>query len=177
MEEKAPVTGPEGTGTTRRSFLKWLIGLLVVLNGLILGIPFLRSLGTKFQAKRQIWTQVAEVGSLPENQPVNLKFAVEYQDAFHHETVARSIWIVKRSPTDLTVYSPICPHLGCYYNWDPAADHFACPCHGSIFSLDGKVLGGPAPRPLDTLPTKVENGGLFVVWQRFKAGIPEKVPV
>jgi menaquinol-cytochrome c reductase iron-sulfur subunit len=177
MEENAGVTEPEGANTARRTFLKWLIGLLVILNGLILGIPFLRSLGTRFQTKRQIWSEVAAVDALPDHSPVNLKFAAEFQDAFHQETVVHSIWVIKHSPTELTVYSPICTHLGCYYNWDAAADHFACPCHGSLFSTDGKVLGGPAPRPLDTLQYKVENGTLFVFWQRFKAGIPEKVPV
>ena len=35
---------------------------------------------------------------------------------------------------------------------------------------------GPAPRPLDTLPEKVENGELWVEWERFKLGIHEKVP-
>jgi len=39
------------------------------------------------------------------------------------------------------------------------------------------VLGGPAPRPLDTLPTKIQSEELNVEWKQFKAGIPEKVHV
>jgi menaquinol-cytochrome c reductase iron-sulfur subunit len=177
MEENAPLTVPEGPDNTRRNFLKGLIGLLLLLVGLILGIPLLRSLGTKLQTRKQIWIKVAAVNSLPDNQPVNLKFTAEYQDAFRRQTVVHSVWVAKHSPTELAVYSPICTHLGCYYNWDPALNHFACPCHDSVFSVDGKVLAGPAPRSLDTMQYKVENGELFVVWQRFKAGIPEKVPV
>ena len=51
--------------------------------------------------------------------------------------------------TEVTAYSPICPHLGChYYDWNPQSKTFVCPCHGSVYSIHGKILGGPAPRPL-----------------------------
>jgi Rieske Fe-S protein len=43
--------------------------------------------------------------------------------------------------------------------------------------LDGTVLGGPAPRRLDTLPVKIENGELSVEWIQYKSGTPEKIPV
>jgi hypothetical protein len=39
------------------------------------------------------------------------------------------------------------------------------------------VLGGPAPRRLDTLPVKIENGELYVEWKQFKSGTPDKIPV
>jgi menaquinol-cytochrome c reductase iron-sulfur subunit len=57
------------------------------------------------------------------------------------------------------------------------AYEFACPCHGSIYSIAGKVLGGPAPRPLDTLPMKLEKGELFEEWEMFRVGIPRKILV
>jgi menaquinol-cytochrome c reductase iron-sulfur subunit len=41
----------------------------------------------------------------------------------------------------------------------------------------GKVLGGPPPRPLDTLPVKVENGEVHVMFETFRTGIEEKVMV
>jgi menaquinol-cytochrome c reductase iron-sulfur subunit len=37
-----------------------------------------------------------------------------------------------------------------------------CPCHSSVFSVDGAVISGPAPRPLDRYETKVENGKLLL---------------
>lgn len=63
----------------------------------------------------------------------------------------------------IEVYSRICPHLGCIFNFEkepvvvaknyggftPPGPVFACPCHLSIYDLahDGKVISGPAPRP------------------------------
>jgi Rieske Fe-S protein len=39
------------------------------------------------------------------------------------------------------------------------------------------VISGPAPRPLDTLSHKIENGKLYVEWERFRVGVSGKVRV
>ncbi len=57
---------------------------------------------------------------------------------------------------------PICTHLGCAYHWDDPSHTFICPCHTSVFSIDGKVLSGPAPRPLDRYMTKIDDGKLEI---------------
>jgi Rieske Fe-S protein len=44
-----------------------------------------------------------------------------------------------------------CPHLGCSYGLDTGGKRFLCPCHGSIFNLEGQVLHGPAANPLSRL--------------------------
>lgn len=162
----------------RRGFLKLATGVLTVLGSLTLGIPFAASLvGSAWRPKKRRWSKVAGVNSLPPGQPVALTFADKIEDAYIQETVLHSVWAVKHSRAEVVVYSPICPHLGCKYNWNPKAGHFECPCHASVFALDGKVLAGPAPRPLDTLPIKIQNGDLDIVWERFKLGIRDKIPV
>ncbi len=164
--------------TTRRSFLKMMTGGLSALITLVLGVPLVGNLiGPSFQRRRVAWTKVGDIRSLTIGQPLNLDFSFNMQDAYLRETVMRSVWIIKGSSSEVTVYSPICPHLGCHYAWDAHSKTFLCPCHGSVYSIDGKVLGGPSPRPLDTLPSKVENGMLYVQWEEFKVGVPEKMPV
>ncbi|MGD9633412.1 MAG: FAD-dependent oxidoreductase [Pirellulales bacterium] len=62
--------------------------------------------------------------------------------------------ILRRGFTKVAVYrnqngtcrelSAVCPHLGCIVHWNQAETTWDCPCHGSRFSSDGKVINGPA---------------------------------
>jgi menaquinol-cytochrome c reductase iron-sulfur subunit len=176
--EEADTTINNRIESTRRGFFKWSVGVLTSLCGLVVGIPLIGSfVGPAFRTMKTNWIKVAEVGTLPEGLPISLNAADVQVDAYVQESVIRHLWAVKHSGTEVTVFSPICPHLGCHYNWNLATGHFECPCHGSVYAPDGTVLGGPAPRRLDTLPVKIENGGLYVEWKQFRSGTPEKIPV
>jgi len=59
----------------------------------------------------------------------------------------RQIWVV-RNEKGIYVMVAICRHLGCTPNWFQDQMRFRCPCHGSIYDVDGNVRGGPAPRTL-----------------------------
>ncbi|MGB7275630.1 MAG: cytochrome b6-f complex iron-sulfur subunit [Geitlerinemataceae cyanobacterium] len=41
-----------------------------------------------------------------------------------------------------------CTHLGCTFPWNSNENQFQCPCHGSRYDADGRVVRGPAPLPL-----------------------------
>lgn len=45
--------------------------------------------------------------------------------------------------------SPICTHMGCTVNWNGTEKTWDCPCHGSRYNYDGKVIHGPALRDLE----------------------------
>ena len=42
-----------------------------------------------------------------------------------------------------------CTHQGALVAWNPDRGQFVCPLHASVFDIDGSVVGGPAPTPLD----------------------------
>lgn len=44
----------------------------------------------------------------------------------------------------LTSTTKRCPHLGCALKWNRQEHSWDCPCHGSRFSEDGKLINGPA---------------------------------
>jgi cytochrome b6-f complex iron-sulfur subunit len=69
---------------------------------------------------------------------------------------------VLRSTEGVFALSSICTHLGCMTRYLPESAQLACPCHGSRFSLEGKVTAGPAPRPLRRLQVTLERGLLVV---------------
>ncbi len=49
----------------------------------------------------------------------------------------------------LHALSPVCTHMGCHVNWNPAERSWDCPCHGSRFSVEGTVIQGPATGDLE----------------------------
>lgn len=58
---------------------------------------------------------------------------------------------------ELTAYSLTCTHLGCTV--EAQGEGFACPCHGSHYDRDGRVLNGPARDPLPRLRVEVGEDG------------------
>lgn len=62
-------------------------------------------------------------------------------------------------------YTAVCTHQACWVtDWLAALQLLHCPCHGSRYDPrhDGKVVLGPAPRPLPALPLRVDRGRLLV---------------
>ena len=78
---------------------------------------------------------------------------------------------------NFVLFSSICPHLGCKYNWDTGAKRFICPCHGSQFTVEGEHLAGPAPRGLDPLPFREKDGKAEVTWIQYKSQTPDRIIV
>jgi Rieske Fe-S protein len=67
--------------------------------------------------------------------------------------------VIVSRPTATTAacFSAICTHMQCTVA--PAGAKLDCPCHGSQYdALTGKVLRGPAPKPLPPVPVKVADG-------------------
>lgn len=54
-----------------------------------------------------------------------------------------------------------CTHLGCHVR--PAKNFLVCPCHGSTYNLQGKVIRGPAPRALTTFPVEVNGDRVKII--------------
>ena len=61
----------------------------------------------------------------------------------------------------LHAISSVCTHLGCIVAVTETG--FQCPCHGSKYDENGKVIGGPAPRNLAWLEiSRSVDGSLMV---------------
>ncbi|HSD90754.1 MAG TPA: Rieske (2Fe-2S) protein [Kofleriaceae bacterium] len=59
-----------------------------------------------------------------------------------------TIIVIRSSETAIIALSGICTHAGCSMDFVPASHLIDCPCHGSQFSEDGRVVRGPARRSL-----------------------------
>lgn len=72
--------------------------------------------------------------------------------------------LVVRNPDNnsISALNPMCTHQGCTVELNAEEKVLACPCHGSKFAFDGRVLEGPADRPLGTFETKQEENLVLV---------------
>ncbi len=71
----------------------------------------------------------------------------------------RSIWktqlvanAAESASNLLHLSKPRCPHLGCALQWNKQEQTWDCPCHGSRFTKDGKLLDAPATSDLKKKP-------------------------
>ena len=169
----------EGLSTpvgTRRSFFAWVTGGISTFIGISLAVPLVGYIiFPAFRRQEKKWVPVGKLDELPVEEPIDLQYTETVKDGWLKTSSTKGIWAIKHKDNQVTVFSPICPHLGCGYRWDETAGLFKCPCHGSIYDIDGNVKGGPAPRPLDTLPVKVEDGQLLVIYRQYKSGLSKKV--
>lgn len=94
-----------------------------------------------------------------ENLHVAKEFAVGYFSSPSHEDVPvgegrivegddGKVAVYRAEDGTLHTSSPICTHMGCIVDWNPAEKSWDCPCHGSRFSAEGEVLHGPADKAL-----------------------------
>jgi cytochrome b6-f complex iron-sulfur subunit len=77
--------------------------------------------------------------------------------------VGESTLYLIRNEDGYKVFSSVCTHLGCKVNWEAHRNRFYCPCHKGIFDLQGNVVEGPPPRPLDEFKVEVDNN-LVYMW-------------
>jgi cytochrome b6-f complex iron-sulfur subunit len=82
-----------------------------------------------------------------------------------NEELANGKALVVKDPADaknLIAVNPTCSHAGCSVTWESDQQKFFCPCHDSEFSIDGKVLEGPATEPLASYEVKLEGDSILV---------------
>jgi len=162
MEDVQPQSEVSATSTRRRFHIGAIYGLMTAISA-ALGLPALAYLLVPGKArKKQDWIEVGDITRLTLNVPVELAFRRNRVDGWKTLSEKSTAWVVKTSDTQVTAFGPQCTHLGCAYHWEQEGNHFLCPCHTSVFSIDGKVEAGPAPRPLDRYDTRIDGTRLLL---------------
>jgi menaquinol-cytochrome c reductase iron-sulfur subunit len=153
----------DAQGTTRRHFYIGAIYATWAVITAALGLPALVYLFFPPKIKsRQDWTEIGKVDNLAVDSPVEVAFRKNRIDGWKVISEKSTAWVVRQPDNSVVAFGPQCTHLGCAYHWDEGKHEFLCPCHNSLFAMDGKVIGGPAPRPLDRYDVRVEGDKLFV---------------
>jgi len=103
-------------------------------------------------------------GAFPAAQSGQVTFAIGDEPALlqiggsvtgHALGVPFPIVALRQSAAVVVAFDARCPHLGCAVRG--AGQLFICPCHGSLFDIDGSLKLGPATSGLTELPTTFDG--------------------
>ncbi len=160
----------------RRSFLGVITGLISTAIATFLGITMARfSILPAFSKSKEAgWIDLGKLTDLPENKLIKKSITVEQEAGWGQFKAFRLLWVIRKGE-EISIFSAVCPHLGCTVN--AKEEHFLCACHGSEWSDAGQKLAGPSPRNLDQLEHRIENKILQVRYQDFKQGISKQESV
>ena len=110
-------------------------------------------------AARPEWLRAGALGDLDPGTPHAAVVAVPRQEGWSRTRANETVFLVWDGLTDVRAMSATCTHLGCRVRWDDGAKAFRCPCHGGTYDAAGRVTGGPPPKPLRALETRITDDG------------------
>lgn len=74
----------------------------------------------------------------------------------------RPVLVITKETGETVAYGANCTHLGCVVGFREEQRDIYCACHGSIFDIEGQPVSGPARRPLEKIPIKIENNQVTI---------------
>jgi menaquinol-cytochrome c reductase iron-sulfur subunit len=163
---------PDAQAPRRRFFVTIIYGLWGIITAALAAPALLYLLLPPKLRRESEWTEAGDVTKLQPNTPVEMVFRKNRVDGWKITSEKQTAWVVELAGQKIAAFGPQCTHLGCAYHWDEDTTRFICPCHSSVFSMDGKVISGPAPRPLDHYETRILDGKLLLGALRPSTGQP-----
>jgi len=77
-------------------------------------------------------------------------------------TANARVW-VKQDSLGVMALVATCTHLGCEVHYQPETKEWLCPCHGSIYDLEGRPVSGPAPKALPRVAVERKADGSLMI--------------
>ena len=178
---------PPAADPPRRQFLKQFVtGLLTAIAGLV---PALAGLAVIFDPlkRRKGGTGgallVTRLGSLPaDGVPRRFRIFSDRVDAWNtYKNISVGAVYLRRTADDrVSALNAACPHAGCSVSFTSARGQFLCPCHDSLFSVEGTIddPSSPSPRALDKLEVEIRNANeVWVKFRNYQPGHKQRIPV
>ncbi len=155
----------------RRGFFAAVAGIIGGIIGVVLGVPaiaYLLDPAFKSNAK-DTWVSVGKLADMKVGQPYPFSFAIVEVNGWERTATSHGGFVIRKSdsPNDMIIFDSRCTHLGCTVNWEANAKAFICPCHNGKFNINGAVVAGPPPRPLDRYTDfRVTNDGILEIYYK-----------
>ena len=152
---------------SRRDFVKLTTATLGTVMGAVIGLPsivYLIDPALKAH-KTDAWIPLGKLENFEIGKPSLITFTRSKANGWEKTVNSFGMYVIKKSDSEVLVLSNKCTHLSCSVNWKEDLQEYVCPCHDAKFGINGEVVSGPPPRPLDSFSgeqIKVEDGTLFI---------------
>ncbi|MCH2113658.1 MAG: Rieske 2Fe-2S domain-containing protein [Pirellulales bacterium] len=181
---------PAAKEKNRRSFFAILAGAIAMLGPIGAGIcTFLSPL---FRQTQSPAVRVGLLSQVPDDgEPHFFSVVTDWQDAWNRYPRQKigAVYLIRQPGANAPIaFTAKCPHAGCSIGYSAAEGVFKCPCHTSVFNIDGTRAQGDeevAPRDMDLLDVSLEElaveGGdpVIEIWVNFvdyQTGRSTKMP-
>jgi Rieske Fe-S protein len=135
----------------RRTLLRWLLGggfTASVLSFLYPAVKFMNPPTVPEASTNEV--SGGKVQSLKPNSGKIVKFG------------SRPALLIRVSETEWRAYSAICTHLNCTVQFQDSTRQIWCACHNGFYDLNGKVVSGPPPRPLEEYAVHIRGEDVVI---------------
>jgi len=130
----------------RRSLVRWLLGggFLASVSSFV--YPVLRFVNPPEIPEAPVnEVSAGKVQDLAPNQARIVKFG------------SKPVLLIHSSETEWRAFSAICTHLNCTVQFQQSTSQIWCACHNGFYDLNGKVVSGPPPAPLEEYPVRIRG--------------------
>ena len=168
----------------RRGFIKFLC---VVIGGIVSAIPFGAGIWAYLnpitQEKGQDgdgFVKITTLDAIPaDGTPAKFSVIADKEDAWNKfKNISVGAIYLRKEAGKVKALHTVCPHLGCFIDYRSNENDFFCPCHNSNFKLDGNIISGVSPRPMDPLQIEIRNSTeVWVKFQNFQPGHDHPIPL
>ncbi len=134
----------------RRRFIQGLLGTGLIGSVVAFAYPVLRYLIPVAQEEALTAVTAAKVGELKVNSGRVFKFG------------SRPGLLIYTSQGQWKAFSAVCPHLNCTVQYRAETQQVWCACHNGTFDLNGQVVAGPPPKPLEEFQVNVRGDEVVV---------------
>ena len=149
---------------SRREFTKIVTAFLGSMMGVIMGIPIIGYVIDPALRNQESdeWISLGPLENYPVGPPTPFSFTQTKVNGWERSTLSYGLYVIRHTENELKVLSNRCTHLSCRVTYEEDTQTYDCPCHDAKFDIDGGVIYGPPPHPLDEYEHKIEEGVLFI---------------
>ena len=188
-EAEAPTQNEENVATEdnqgeRRGFIKFLC---FVIGGIVSAVPFgagiwayINPLTREKGVDGDGFLKITTLDAIPDDgTPAKFSVIADKEDAWNKfKNISVGAIYLRKEAGKVKALHTVCPHLGCFIDYRSTKSDFFCPCHNSNFKLDGSIVSGVSPRPMDPLEIEIRNKvEVWVKFQNFQPGHDHPIPL